>query len=291
MKFLFFCAHPDDLEFFIGNFMTVLNDKYLRQEFARYITNNPIGINNSYTDHVEVTVASMTRGEMSDFTDKVQSTHAAAKIRTHELRTSLGYLGISPPDFLGYIDGFIRVSEKTVKNVKEYLIRMKPDFVFAPEPIFTWYHHPDHTRTGKIVYRAICRMIKEQETSQYSQKIPSLYYFGALRNQFYFPFVPTLRHRLKKAVQSHASQALLLIIAKIPSIIFSILHGRKIPGCGMAEALRRQYLPGKDNPKHKDQFRPQLSLVLRILWYFAITITGPGLIDYSKRLLYYDGTM
>jgi LmbE family N-acetylglucosaminyl deacetylase len=291
MKILFFCAHPDDLEFFIGNFMTVLNDKYLRQEYVRYITNQPIGTGNPYFDQIEVSVVSMTRGEMSDFTDKVRSTKTAATIRTYELRSSLGYLGISPPDFLGYMDGFLRISEKTIENVKKYLIQIAPDIIVAPEPIFTWYHHPDHTRTGKIVYRAICRMIQEQKTIHSTVKIPSLYYYGALQNQFYFPFVPSLQHRLKKAVQSHASQALLLIIAKIPSIISSFFHGRKVVGSRMAEALRRQYLPGKDNPKFKDQFYPHLSPLLRILWYFAISITGPGLIDYSKRLQFYDGTL
>jgi LmbE family N-acetylglucosaminyl deacetylase len=292
MKFLFICAHPDDLEVFVGNFLTSLAKIQQNPQYLRYIMKDKdLMKSEEFARSITVFVASMTRGEMSDFTDVVKSTRSAAKIRTHELTQSMHHLGINQIDFFGYFDGFVRVSEKCVNQVKEYIVKIRPDFIIAPEPIYTWYLHPDHVRTGKIVYWAVQRMIKEQNLNPYNPPIPHIYYFPALSNQYYFPVIPSFKNLIESSLHSHASQANLLIIARLARLITNFLHGRKIPQFWLAEALRRQYIPKYDRRDAKKRLRPRISLILTLFYRLAYLITGGGAGGMSKRLSYYDGTI
>jgi LmbE family N-acetylglucosaminyl deacetylase len=172
MKVLFLCAHPDDLEFSIPSMMITLagnlektldsTDKniqknlntiqYGRSLFVKKQKDSIDGI-----PEFKIKTACMTRGEMSSFTEQIGSTLKAAKIRTKELKNSQQILTGKMPDFVGYFDGYVRVSETAIIKIKDYIMKLQPDIVIAPEPIYTWYHHPDHVRTGRIAYFAIKR--------------------------------------------------------------------------------------------------------------------------------------
>jgi LmbE family N-acetylglucosaminyl deacetylase len=282
MKWLILCAHPDDLEFFVGHLLYALSPKNPIPDR----TNPYIGKSKSH----EVIIASMTRGEMSSFTFKVKSTKKAAEIRTKEFTRSCELLGHKPPLFLGFFDGFVRVSEQAVQKLQKLFMDYQPDIVIAPEPKFTYYPHTDHVRTGRIAFYAICRMMKERtQNPQLTIKIPSLYYFGAFFNHFYFPQFPEFEPIIKKALAAHESQQDILIPARIPALISGKSNGRKIPGVKMAEALRKQFIPGKSAEKEKNRFLPPLGWSQKILFY--LTWNDNRDLDYAARLRYYDGTI
>ena len=78
MKILFFCAHPDDLEFFLGYFITSLANSHLIQgKLEPFLGKHP----NYSPKNIQISVASMTRGEYSSFTENVRSTKKAAGTR------------------------------------------------------------------------------------------------------------------------------------------------------------------------------------------------------------------
>jgi len=310
MKILIFCAHPDDLEFIIPSFILTtsqfvpefLNNKEkiklkeLNKEALKYIFKNP---NIDLLD-LKIKIASMTRGEMSFFTDEIKSTLKAAKIRENELIKSQKVLSGKIPDFLGFFDGFIRASDFAIEKIKNYINALKPDIVIAPEPLFAWYHHPDHVRTGKIVFYAIRRLAKLKNVT-----IPKLFYFQSLLNDFYFPRFSFHKKIIKKALKFHRSQQKVLLPARIPGFFENLFHGLKIPYHIFGEALRYQPI----FPKYKEENEKihnnqkirkikihknilNLNLFKRMIYYCTFKIFNSfTLNDYNKRYKYFDGKL
>jgi LmbE family N-acetylglucosaminyl deacetylase len=281
MKWLFLCAHPDDLEFFCGFLMAFLGDKSPDPSVHTRFLGKKM--------HHQITIASMTRGEMSHFTNQVKSTKKAATVRTQELSNSCYQLGVNSPIFLGFFDGFIRVSDFAIEKLRKFLIQESPDIVVAPEPVYTYYFHPDHVRTGKIAFYTILRMIKGCHNQTTTSKIPSLYFYGGLFNHFYFPQIPTYTSQVQAALASHASQGILLTDTSLPNKIMCRINGRKTPPYPFAHALRRQYLPGKDNPKMRHHLLRGMSFGRRILMMIARSAIKPP--NYTNRMRFLDGTL
>jgi LmbE family N-acetylglucosaminyl deacetylase len=283
MKWLFICAHPDDLEFFTGYLEhTIGSQNPNPQLITQYIGSGQIH---------EIIIASMTRGEMSGFTTKIKSTKRAAEIRTKELQQSCHILGVPAPIFLGFFDGFVRVTNAAIEKIQLLIENVHPDIVIAPEPVFTYYSHQDHMRTGKIVFYALMRIQKKNKTRKPLERIriPCLYYFGAFFNHFYFPKHPTSKATIEAALATHQSQQDVLLPARIPAIITGRLNGRKTPGYGSAEALRRQYLPGRDNPDRRASLYRDFSVLRRILYY--LIHSGKNSREYGPRMTFFDGTL
>lgn len=282
MRFLFLCAHPDDLEYYIGHILYALGNKNVKQYHLSYISKNK----KNYP--IEIKIASFTSGEMSDFTRKVRSSKKAAQIRSLELTKSLAELGCPKPDFLGFFDGYVRLSKPAVNRIKIYLQKMQPDYVIAPEPIYTWYTHKDHTNAGKIVYYAL-RLWHNEDP--HIQK-PIIYYYTALFNQFFFPKYLDWEESIAKALYHHESQKKLLNQGKIPKKISSFLAGLNISGYRHAQALRRQYRPDIDSIQIKTKLMKGWNLPRKIFYYIMKKIMKSfENIDYSDRYDFIDGTI
>ncbi len=256
-KWLFVCAHPDDLEYFSGPLISYLTAHKKKSD--------------------SIKVISMTRGQMSALTRKIGSTLHAAKIRTRELLNACKILGTESPKFLGLFDGYVRISREAIDKVKQLISTLNPDIIVVPEPIYTFYHHPDHTRTGKIFYYALKELKQEG-----FPKIPPLYYYAALVNDFYFPKIPKYNSLVKRALKAHVSQKMVLVQSGMINFLLGIINGRKTPGYCQAIALRKENLGEKQKPV-------KLSLFRRIIYYLGKILNEER--DYSPMNIYYDGTL
>ena len=125
-KIIFFQAHPDDLEFSCGHLM-----HYLAAKEAHSIR-----------------IASMTKGEFglpgAEY-DKFKG-EFLGKVRMRELINAqkLHEIPEENIDWFGYIDGFVELNMEFINKIIEYLNKEKPNLIFAPEPIYTYYFHKDH---------------------------------------------------------------------------------------------------------------------------------------------------
>lgn len=298
LKFLFLCAHPDDLEFYIGYILYALGEnnsvglgknRIFSSKSAVHPQNRPYS----------VCVACMTRGEMSELTLSTRSSLEAARIRSQELINAFKALGHTDVRFLGFFDGFIRISEEAVNRVKDFILDYQPDFIMAPEPNFTWYFHNDHRRTGKIAYWAIQRIIKDLNSNNPNsviskgRKIPALYYYTSLFHHFYFPKYDEFTEGVRKSLLAHESQSDLLFGAGVVmDKISTYFHGLHLPKFRYAQALRRQFIPGKDSPRLKVILNKNNTLWKRILYAIAFKIFRTRTIpEYQTKLEFVDGTL
>jgi LmbE family N-acetylglucosaminyl deacetylase len=282
MKLLFLCAHPDDLEFYVGHLLYALGQKNESAKGLSFISReNP-------KESLQFKIASMTRGEMSYFTKKIQSSQKAAKIRTEELISALNQLGCPSPEFLGFFDGFIQITPDTIERIRDYIQKISPDVIIAPEPVFTWYHHQDHKITGKLVYYAL----QKWHTTDPQVKKPLLYYFTGLFHHYYFPKYPEWTGHIQKALDQHRSQSELLNQGRIADFITSLYHGFHIEGHRFAHALRRQYRPRIDPPWFKQKLMTKWTFFKRILYFILKNLLSRFEdIDYSYLYEYIDGTL
>lgn len=305
MKVLFLCAHPDDLEFSIPSIMISLAEKpaIISESIDRKIKKS-IEEGRSYflkrgnqinTKEFKTKTACMTRGEMSSFTEETGSTMKAAKIRTHELSSSQMILTGKKPDFIGYFDGYVRVTDESINRIKEYLLKLQPDIVITPEPIYTWYHHPDHVRTGRIAYYAIRRIAKDKKDGKIDNSIhvPELFYFQAIWNDWYFPRFSIHSRLINMALKSHKSQAGLLIPAKIPGTIEKIIHGRKVHNHWFGESLRYQPISLDKKPLPRTKKIENLCLFKKFVYYASRRAFDKLFIDNYSDLYKkcYDGRL
>ncbi|MHA1855110.1 MAG: PIG-L deacetylase family protein [Promethearchaeota archaeon] len=186
MKYLFICAHPDDLEFSCGNLMY-----YLTQHKK------------------EVEILSLSRGEFGIF-DPNWKGRNLGKIRTEELIRAARINGISADNvhFGNIIDGFIRFTKENIDLVISWINKLNPDIIFAPEPYFTYYWHDDHISAGKILYYIFTKL-----ESRLNKKIRALYYYTTFKSNFSWPF-NDVQHNYK-ALFEHKSQWWLLKWTKL----------------------------------------------------------------------------
>jgi len=239
VKIIFFQAHPDDLEHKCGHVMHYLTSK-------------------SKNKH-DIKITSMTRGEFGlpgPQYDKFKG-EFLAKIRTRELYDAEKIHGIPPEriDFFGYIDGFVPFNRDFIDRVAEYLKKEKPDIIFAPEAIYSWYYHLDHINTGKAVFYVIYNKLINFS--------PILYFYTSLHPNFFFGFkkkdISTLTYKL---IACHKTQQWLLRYTMIPYRVFSRFAGRKLPGWKYAEPYRRIYFKKNNLQKNKQP------LIVRIFTHF-----------------------
>ncbi|MFX1409679.1 MAG: PIG-L deacetylase family protein [Promethearchaeota archaeon] len=227
-KIIFFQAHPDDLEHKCGHIMHYLAKK-------------------SKNKH-KIKIASMTRGEFGlpgPQYDKFKG-NFLAKVRTKELFNAESIHGIPPKNiyFFGYIDGFVPFNREIVNKITNYINREKPDVIFAPEPIYTWYYHMDHINTGRAVFYAIYHKLINFS--------PNLYFYTSLNPNFYFGVNNIdLTYQL---LACHKTQRWLLNKTLIPYKPFSRFHSRKLSGWKYAEPFRRVYFNKENQNKNKPSF-------------------------------------
>jgi LmbE family N-acetylglucosaminyl deacetylase len=303
MKFLFLCAHPDDLEFSVPSLMITISGNPDLNGLSKKIKENIIKaidlgrnliVRNPKNTNFSFKTACMTRGEMSPFSKEV-GTLKAGKIRTIELKNSQKVLTGGTPDFLGFFDGYIRVTDKSISIIKDYIAKLQPDIIIAPEPWITWYHHPDHIRTGLIAYYALMRLINEKKNNKIDIKIPKLFYFQTLWNDWYFPKFPAYKILIDKARKAHKCQQGILGLAKVPEFIEIHSHIRKIPYL-KSEGLRYQPLPNNPNMMNKN-FRiknlKNASIFKKIIISFFYYLIKHDRNEHYEKIYkeYYDGRL
>lgn len=226
-KVIFFQAHPDDLELECANLIHYLATK-------------------SKNKHI-VKIASMTKGEFGlpgPRYDKFKGDFLA-KVRTRELQKAQSIHGIPPEniDFFGYIDGFVKFNREFVNKIANYLKKEKPDIVFAPEPLYTYYYHMDHVNTGRALFYIIYNKLIDKK--------PILYYFSAFRGNFRFPFDKSGFELEDQLISCHKTQFWLLNYMKVVYRPFARIAGSHVSGWKYAEPYRRIYFKKENLKKNK----------------------------------------
>lgn len=117
VDYLFFGAHPDDVELSAGG------------TIARAVK-----------EGLRVGMIDLTRGEMG--------TRGTPAIRRREAASAARVLGAAFRDQLDFGDGVLRGGREEELEVIEIIRRTRPSLVFAPYPDD---RHPDHTRTGRLI--------------------------------------------------------------------------------------------------------------------------------------------
>lgn len=211
MRFLFICAHPDDLEFNISNFI----------------------ISVSKDPKNELKMLSVTKGEYGTRTPRLKGTVELGRIRKQELIQAAKIEGVTQVEFLDYLDANVEISKDAIQDIERKIKDFKPDVIFAPEGVYAYYIHLDHIRTGLMVYHVV-KNIKISER-------PKLFMYNSYVNTHYFP----MRHwrRQGRALLAHKSQYWLLIptypIRFILGFYFGFRLPRKLRRYVLAEAYRR----------------------------------------------------
>ncbi|MFW9971858.1 MAG: PIG-L deacetylase family protein [Candidatus Odinarchaeota archaeon] len=237
-KIIFFQAHPDDLEHKCGHIMHYLATRSKKKHIIK--------------------IASITKGEFGlpgPKYDKFKG-DLLSKIRTRELFNAEKIHNISPEDidFFGYIDGFVPFNKDLIKKVADYLEKEKPDIIFAPEAIYSWYYHKDHINTGKAIYYILYNKIININ--------PNLYFYTSLSPNFFFGFKKEDLALTYKLIKCHKTQQWLLNWTMIPYRFTSRFAGRKLRGWKYAEPFRRVFFHEKNLKKNK------ISFLTRIFTHF-----------------------
>ena len=123
-KALIIGAHPDDPETIAGGTMLVLQQQGC-EVVSVYLTGGEAGIEG-------------------------KSHEEAAKIRKQESENACKILGVRSI-FMGQIDGSAEVTKERFNQMKELILKEKPDVVFTHWPIDS---HRDHRVTSLLVYDA-----------------------------------------------------------------------------------------------------------------------------------------
>lgn len=237
-KIIFFQAHPDDLEFNCAQLMHYLAIKSKR----KYI----------------IKIVSITKGEFGLPDAKYDKFKGKflAKVRTRELYNAQSIHGISPKNivFFGYIDGFVKFDKDFINRIADYIRKEKPDIIFAPEPIYTWYYHMDHVNTGKAIFYIIHNKLIDS--------LPILYFYSSLSPNFFFPFKKEDIGLVNQLLACHKTQYWLMKYMMLIYKPIMRLAGRKIDGCKYAEPFRRIYFRKENKKKYK------ISLITRIFSHF-----------------------
>ena len=238
VKIIFFQAHPDDLEFNCAHLIHYLTKK------------------SKYKNIIKI--ASITKGEFGlpgAKYDKFKGMFLA-KVRTRELYNAQSIHGISPKniDFFGYIDGFVKFNKEFVDKIADYIRKEKPDLIFAPEPIYTWYYHMDHINTGRAIFYIIYNKLIDF--------IPILYFYSSLSPNLFFPFKKEDIGLVKQLLACHRTQYWLINYMMFIYKPIMRLAGRKVNDWKYAEPYRRIYFSRANKKRHK------ISLKTRIFSHF-----------------------
>jgi len=227
MKFLFVCAHPDDLEFYVSNIMISLAKTH------------------------NVKILSMTRGEYGTENPSLRGKKLAI-IREKELIQAANIEGITQVDFAGYFDAHLVLNREVIKKIKDYLESYSPDVIFAPECFYYYYPHDDHIRSGFIIYRLLRNMHPNER--------PKLFMYHSYVNTHYFP----MKHwrTQSRALKMHKSQYWLLMPMYPLRFLFGIYFGFRLPRALWARTLLAEAIRHVD---FQEDLHEQLGFKHRLL--------------------------
>ncbi|TFG05619.1 MAG: PIG-L family deacetylase [Promethearchaeota archaeon] len=242
MKFLFFTPHPDDIE--LGCPFVYL--QALRQ------------------GHAVVEVV-MTNGEFGTTCREFKGARLV-RIRKHELARANKVFEQSTSHtvhvrYLGYIDGYLPLTPDAIDRVTHLIRAEKPNFVFTCDPLYAQDFHPDHLRTGLLVYYSLFRLRKVER--------PWVFYYYSTKTDCYIKCRWVDFRLVAAALAEHKSQYSPLAVK------FIIMFYNKLSICRhflergwVSESFRAQpYRNGTPiTPGH-------ISLLQRLIYYIFSTIT------------------
>lgn len=200
MKVVFIAPHPDDIEVFAG---------------GAAIKHHAGG-----DETIEIL---LTRGEFGAISSWIfkSKRKSLAEQRWREAQEGASILGIGELKFLGFVDrevGGEGVSEKIKKAVEAE----NPDLIYAPEPEFSYYKHPDHLAAGRVIRESFTEVpIRFYHTTKPNLEID-------IRDVF---------ERKVRALEAHRSQRFIILWWKF--------FGSRLYQRGEKVECFRQKLPSK----------------------------------------------
>ena len=229
-KIIFFQAHPDDLELNCGHLIHFLATQS-KKNYA-------------------IKIASITKGEfgLPGFQYDKYKGKILARIRTQELYDALAIHNLKPSnvDFFEYTDGLVSLNSDLINSITDYLNREKPDIIFAPEAIYTWYYHKDHINTGRAIYHIMFHKLIDFT--------PKLYFYGSLNPNLLFGFNKEGLKLINKLLECHKTQFWFINKAKLGYKISTLRRGFLLPGWKYAEKYRRVFLKPSNLRKNNPAF-------------------------------------
>ncbi len=225
MRILFLNAHADDSEFTSGSTEIILAKRH------------------------EVIIACMTMDEYGTSRDDFKGKRIA-RIRKREMERAARIVG-AKLDWLGFIDGYLPLNKRSYQIVKNYIEKIQPHVVFAPEPLFTLDFHNDHVNTGILAYLVVKNM----------KNPPLLLYFHSFKSNFYVPCLE--RRKALEALRCHVSQRFTSLPSRFMLKFYQTLYGLKTRNHLYAEGFRIVRFQPEDS-----QFSP----LRRFFWWLSRAI-------------------
>ncbi len=162
MKLLFVNPHPDDAEFMAASTCQQAID---------------LGW--------DVTQILMTTDEYGTHQDDFKGKRIRY-IRKDEMNQAAKYYGLNSDGsaklnlyWMDYIDANLPFNREVYLKLRQKVLEIKPDIVIGPDSFFSMDLHPDHKRTGWLIYI----VIKSIETS----KRPELLLYHSFNTNFFIP--------------------------------------------------------------------------------------------------------
>ncbi len=231
MRIMAFGPHPDDVEILCAGTLA----KYADQGH-------------------EVAIAVVTRGDVGSPT---LSREEIAAVREQEARKASAIIG-ARFFWLGYDDEFLYDSPDVRRNFVDVLRQFRPDLVLCPDKDSDY--HPDHTRTGQIVWdtHVMAAVPNIETTHPPCEKIHDIWYYDTVAGinflpEFYVDISGQWETKLKMVACHESQNAWLVSLYGRPTKYFVETQSRfrgYQTGCDFAEAFRRPKLfPASVPPK------------------------------------------
>lgn len=221
MRMLVVCPHPDDAEFTCaGTLLEALRIGWEVHELL--MTSDEYG-----TKRAEFKGKRIKRIRMAEMV-------AAAK----EYGTNVDGSPRITLHWFGEIDGYLPFDKNVLGRLSSCIKALHPRVVLAPDSFFTMDYHPDHVRTGWLVYLAVKAMPRVER--------PLLLLYHSTATDFFIP-IKSLDIQTR-AWSRHRSQSTPLnnkILGKL-RVLFYLWRRRKVGGI-LAEGFRRARFTIEDN--------------------------------------------
>ncbi len=222
-------AHPDDVEMTSGGYLCLAGEQGYRTG-----------------------VLHLTKGEMG--------THGTPEERVEEARAAAEVMGCRSVDFAGLHDGYVEDDHESVRVVAEFIRKLKPVVIVAPN---TQCHHPDHEAAARICIKAAhFAGLKGYESKLEPHRIRRLVtarYSRHFEPSFYVDISGVIEQK-KRAILSYKSQFRTAVLENGKPVTrmskdnfidqyLSITAGFGLKaGCDHAEAYRVETAPLVNDP-------------------------------------------